>query len=217
MNIPALGIDISKGKFNVCLINVDGKLRHNQFLNTAAGFDHLAAWLTKQKFDRVHACMEATGTYDEALAHYLHAAGHRVSVLNPAAVKAFAASQLSRTKTDRVDAELIARFCTVQQPPAWTPPAAEVRELQALVRRLEALIEMRTAEGNRLEAASTASVVRASIEAHLAYLDAETLAHRATRPRAHRQPSAPQTAERVARLDPRHRRDDRRRDLSRGC
>ena len=173
MILPALGIDISKGKFDVCLINADGKLRHQQFLNTASGFDQLAAWLAKQKLDQVHACMEATGTYGEALAYHLHATGHRVSVLNPAAVKAFAASRLSRTKTDRVDAELIARFCLAQQPPAWTPPAPEVRELQALVRRSEALVEMRTAESNRLEAASTAPAVKASIEHHLAYLDTE--------------------------------------------
>lgn len=173
MNIPPLGIDISKAKFDVCLINADGKLRHKQFLNTASGFDHLAAWLTKQKLDQVHACLEATGTYGEALAYHLHATGHRVSVLNPAAVKAFAASRLSRTKTDRVDAELIARFCLAQQPPAWTPPAAQVRELQALVRRLEALVEMRTMESNRLEALTSTPLVKKSVEEHIAYLDAE--------------------------------------------
>jgi transposase len=53
----------------------------------------------------------------EALALWLHQAGHTVSVVNPAAIKAFAASRLSRTKTDKVDAELIARFCQAQQPP----------------------------------------------------------------------------------------------------
>lgn len=115
--------------------------------------------------------MEATGAYGEALALYLHKADHQVSVINPAAIKAFAASRLSRTKTDRVDAELIARFCQAQQPPAWRPPAAEVRELQALVRRLDALTEMRVAEENRLEALITVDVVRASVEEHIAYLD----------------------------------------------
>ena len=66
---------------------------------------------------QAHACLEATGTYGEALALDLHQHGHIVSVMNPAAIKAFAASRLSRTKTDRVDAELIARFCLAQQPP----------------------------------------------------------------------------------------------------
>ena len=90
--------------------------------------------------------------------------------MNPAAIKAFAASRLSRIKTDRVDAELIARFCLAHQPPPWTPPAPEVRELQALVRRLESLIEMRVAEENRLSAGVNVAAVRASVEEMIAHL-----------------------------------------------
>src|SRR5687768_11260831 len=145
-----LGIDVAKLKFNVCLIRHDGKLRHRIFPNTAAGFIELAAWLVKHKVERVHACLEATGTYSEALATYLSDASHLVSLVNPAAIKSFAGAQLSRTKTDRVDAELIARFCLTQQPAQWTPAAPGVRELQALVRRLDSLIEIHTAELNRL-------------------------------------------------------------------
>jgi transposase len=115
--------------------------------------------------------MEATGAYGEALALHLHAAGHTVSVVNPAAVKAFAQSRLSRTKTDKVDAELIARFCLAQRPPAWSPPAPEVRELQALARRLEALVEMRVAEENRPAAGVAVEVVRRSVAEHVAYLN----------------------------------------------
>jgi transposase len=116
-------------------------------------------------------CLEATGAYGEALALHLHAGGHTVSVVNPAAVKAFAASRLSRTKTDKVDAELIARFCLAQQPPAWNPPAPEVRELQALARRLESLVEMRVAEESRLSSGVTAEAVRQGVEEHVAYLN----------------------------------------------
>ncbi len=171
---PALGIDIAKLKFDVCLLNTQGKLRHKVFPNTASGFSQLAMWLTKQGVTpEVHACMEATGTYGEALAYQLHQDGYTVSVVNPAAVKAFAGSRLSRTKTDRVDAELIARFCLAQQPRAWAPPAPEVRELQALVRRLESLIEMRVAEENRLEAGTAVSAVKSSVEQHVVYLNAE--------------------------------------------
>jgi len=171
MLLPTLGIDIAKLKFNVCLLNSLGKLKHKVFPNTAVGFQQLDVWLTKHDTPSVHACMEATGAYGEALALHLHQAGHRVSVINPAAVKAFAGSRLSRTKTDRVDAELTARFCVAQQPLAWTPPAPEVRELQALVRRLEALTEMRVAEQNRLEAIIAVEAVRSSVEQHIAYLD----------------------------------------------
>ncbi len=171
MTEPALGIDIAKLKFNVCLISSQGKLRHKVFPNNGAGFEQLRQWLAKHGGQRVHACLEATGTYGEALALYLHQAGHTVSVINPAAVKAFAQSRLSRTKTDRVDAELIARFCQAQEPPAWTPLPVEVRELQALVRRLESLIEMRVAEENRLSSGITVEVVRRSVEELLNHLN----------------------------------------------
>src|SRR5947209_6341623 len=109
MTEPVLGIDISKLKFNACLISTQGKLRHKLFPNTATGFEQLKEWLTKQGVRRVYACLEATGTYSEPLALFLYEAGQRVSVINPAATKAFAQSRLSRTKTDKVDAEQIGR------------------------------------------------------------------------------------------------------------
>ncbi len=171
MTRPVLGIDISKLKFNLCLINSSGKLRHKVLPNTATGFEQLTEWLSKLGVQRVHACLEATGTYGEALSLFLHEAGHTVSVVNPAAVKAFAGSRLSRTKTDRVDAELIARFCQAQAPPAWKPLPQEVRELQALMRRLESLVEMRVAEENRLSSGITVGPVRKSVEEHLSYLN----------------------------------------------
>lgn len=173
MTDPALGIDIAKLKFNACLIQHSGKLKHKVFPNTATGFEQLAAWLSKQGVERLHVCLEATGTYGEALSLFLHQAGHTVSLVNPAAIKAFAQSRLSRTKTDRVDAELIARFCQVQAPPRWTPLPLEVRELQALVRRLESLIEMRVMEENRLSCIITVEAVRQSVEELIAYLNQE--------------------------------------------
>lgn len=173
MTEPALGIDIAKMKFNVCLINQNGKLRHKVLPNTATGFEQLNTWLQAQGVRGVHACLEATGTYGEALALFLHEAGLRVSVVNPAATKAFAASRLSRTKTARVDAELIARFCQAQEPPAWTPLPQEVRDLQALVRRLESLQEMRVMEENRLSSGVTVDSVRASVEELLKHLNTE--------------------------------------------
>ncbi len=149
-----LGIDIAKAKFASALLTPDGKVRHKSCANTPAGFAELAAWLQRRDVAHVHACLEATGTYGEALATWLYDAGHVVSVVNPAIIHAYAQAQLARSKTDRMDAELIARFTATQQPPAWTPPAPEIRQLQALVRRLDALQGMRTQEANRLAAAS---------------------------------------------------------------
>ena len=169
-NLPPLGLDVSKLKFNACLLRAGGKLRHKVFPNDTAGFSQLSDWLSKQGVKQVHACLEATGTYGDSLATHLHGRGHVVSVVNPAAIKAYAQSHLSRTKTDRVDAALIASFCGERRPPAWHPPAPEVRGLQALVRRLEALIEMRVIEENRLSAGGGVAAVRASVEEHIAYL-----------------------------------------------
>ncbi len=115
MNRPILGIDISKLKFNVCLILTAGKLKHKVFPNASSGFEQLSIWLSQHNAINAHACLEATGTYGEALALFFAQTQAMVSVVNPAAVKAFAGAGLSRTKTDKVDAELIARFCLSQQ------------------------------------------------------------------------------------------------------
>src|SRR3954466_13776228 len=98
MYIHILGIDIAKLKFNVCLIREDGKLRHRVFANTQASFTQLSDWLKKNHVSQVHACLEATGTYSEALAADLSDNNHQVSAVNPAATKAYAGAQLSRTK-----------------------------------------------------------------------------------------------------------------------
>jgi len=173
MTLSIIGVDISKLKFDICLLRENGKFKHRVFSNTEAGFLQLSTWLEKQKVERVHACMEATGTYSEALATYLSDAGHVVSVVNPAAIKAYAQSQLSRTKTDKADATLIAQFCQERKPPQRQPQPAEVREVQALVRRLEALLEMHQMEVNRLEAGVAAVSVRESLSEHIAFLNEE--------------------------------------------
>jgi transposase len=172
MTLLSLGIDISKSKFDVALLREGGRFKHRVFPNTEAGFSQLSAWLAKQKVECVHACLEATGTYGEALATYLHERGHLVSVINPAQIKSYAESHLARAKTDKADATLIARFCAERHPPAWGPLPQEVRDLQALVRRLDSLLEMRQMEANRLEVAATAAVTE-SLAEHLAFLDRE--------------------------------------------
>ena len=172
MSLLPLGIDVSKLKFDVALMREDGKFKHRVFPNTEAGFSQLSAWLIKQKVERMHACLEATGAYSEALATYLHEQGHAVSLVNPAQIKAYAESRLARTKTDKADATLIARFCSERRPPEWRPLPREVRELQALARRLDSLTEMRGMEANRLDVATT-EAVRASLAEHLAFLDRE--------------------------------------------
>jgi len=169
--LPCVGLDISKDNFHVEL-SVNEKLRHRRFANRKEGFVELCAWLAKHKIATVHACLEATGPYSEGVAMYLHQQGHTVSVVNPAQIKAFGQSELLRNKDDRPDAGLIRRFCEKQRPPAWNPPPPHLRELQALTRHLENLIETRRQQLNRLEAANTKGVVK-SLRKLVTYLDAE--------------------------------------------
>jgi transposase len=91
------------------------------------------------------------------LADYLVNHGFSVSLVNPAKIHAFAKSELSRAKTDKADAKLIARYALKMQPPLWIPPPANIRELQALVRRVEHLLEMIQMEQNRLETADAST------------------------------------------------------------
>ena len=170
MSVSVLGIDIAKQKFDVALL-VDGKTKHKTCKNSAEGFETLTLWLEKQGVRKVHACLEATGNYGEDLAIYLHEAGHRVSIVNPARIKGFAQSELLRTKTDKMDAALIARFCLAMKPGAWIPPSPEIRSLRALVRRVDSLIDMRSQEKNRISTAHES--VSLLIKEHIAYLDQE--------------------------------------------
>jgi transposase len=115
--------------------------------------------------------MEATGNWGLDLAAFLHGHGVRVSIVNPARIKAYGESELARNKTDKLDAALIARFCRAHVPPAWTPPAAHLRELRELVRRCDALKAARVQELNRRQAGFASLAVAASITAHLEWLD----------------------------------------------
>ena len=145
-----LGIDLSKRYFDATLRVPKGEKVHGQFENNAAGFKVLATWLKKHKAKVVHACMEATNIYWEALAAFLHAAGHRVSVVNPARIKGFAMSQLRRNKTDKQDSDVIVDFCYASNPDAWTPPSPTQQKLRALVRHRDGLLKTLTQEKNRV-------------------------------------------------------------------
>jgi transposase len=147
-----IGIDIAKRKFDLAwFASATGKKRSKVFENTEAGFEDLLGWLSKQGIvaQQCHIAMEATSRYYEALALALFEAGYTVSVINPLQVKRFGESQLLRQKTDRADAELIAQFCQQCKPRVWQPPPPQVRELQRLIARLEAVQDMHVQEQNR--------------------------------------------------------------------
>lgn len=166
-----LGLDVAKASVQGELRLPSGRKVGLHFENHPGGFAQLARLLGQHQAGTVCAGLEATGPYGQALAGWLHAQGHRVSLLNPRRVKDYARSAGARNKTDRIDAALIADFMLAHQPPAWAPPAPAVAQLQALVRRREQLSLLLQGEKNRLEGALPH--VRASIQRLLAALSAE--------------------------------------------
>jgi len=151
-----LGIDVAKLKLDVALM-IDSKVLVKQFTNNIKGFKLLQGWLASLHIEHVHACLEATGIYGDAVTEFLYERGHRVSVVNPSQIKHFAMSELKRNKTDKSDARTIATFCLKMDPAAWRPLPPEVKHLQALTRRIEALESMLLEEKNRQEVAPAPS------------------------------------------------------------
>lgn len=171
MSTLVIGIDISKKTFDAAMLLANKKVKNKKFDNTKSGFKDFVEWYKKSGSEYFHVCMEATGNYGEALATYLFDIGVKVSVVNPAQIKGFAQSELVRTKNDRADAVLIARFCQAMQPKAWKPAPLHVRELQRWVRRLETLQDMYIQEQNRFEVSS--EEIQSSIASVMSKLDEE--------------------------------------------
>ena len=176
MHTYFLGIDIAKSKFDVALLRPDGKFRNKVLSNNPQGFAQLLVWLDahgvpSNELGQLHVCMEATGIYWEALAEFLCDQAIVVSVINPAQIKSYGASRLMRSKTDKIDATLIALFAKERCPEPWTASAPHERVLRSLVLRLEALQSMLTQESNRLQVANPS--VQPQIQSHIEWLQSE--------------------------------------------
>lgn len=165
-----LGIDVAKAKLDVHLLE-EQRGWDAPFANSLAGFQALHEWVQQHSLDPCHACLEATGRYGDALALFLYQHDYRVSVVNPAQIKAYAISRMRRNKTDVLDARLIADFCRLHNPPAWTPPDPAYDELQALVRHLDDLQTTRQQVRNRLQSGLTDAWVIQQWQTQLTLLD----------------------------------------------
>lgn len=147
-----VGIDVSKDNFDVSL-GVGGEWC--RFSNDIEGFESLLQRL--KSFEVRLVVMEATGGYEAQLACSLQAVGHSVAVVNPRQARDFAKSLGYLAKTDRIDAGALAAFAqTLDQHPKRGRFIKELADplrehLAALVTRRRQLVEMLTAERNRLE------------------------------------------------------------------
>jgi transposase len=159
-----VGIDVSKARLDVAA-RPDA---------TACSEPHntegVAAVVTRLKaLNPTLIVLEATGGLEVPIALALASAGLAVAVVNPRQVRDFAKATGRLAKTDRIDALVLAHFADAIRPAVRPLPDEDARRLDALITRRRQVIEMRTAEQNRL-GSTTAAVVRRDLEAHIAYL-----------------------------------------------
>ena len=166
----SVGVDVSKATLDVQVRPTDAQWRA---ANDDDGIRDLVAQL--RALVPAQIVIEATGGYELAVVGALAAAGLPVVVVNPRAVRDFARATGQLAKTDQLDAGILARFAE-QVRPAIRPLAdAEHQELEALLTRRRQLIEMLTAEKNRLQQVFVVrgARVKKSLTAHIAYLTRE--------------------------------------------
>lgn len=118
--------------------------------------------------------LEATGGLEVPLAGALAAAALPVVVINPRQVRDFARATGQLAKTDRLDAQVLAQFAEAIRPPVRSVPDEQTQALAALVARRRQLIEMLTAEKNRLRLA--AQPIQKRLRAHITWLEKELAA-----------------------------------------
>ena len=148
------GIDVSAKVLVVVLRRHGQGEAERSFPNTSMGHKELKRYLTRAAA-RVRVCLESTGLYGLDLALYLQADSRlEVMVANPRAVKDFAKALLQRSKSDPIDAWVLAEYAARMPFRPWQPPCSAALAVTALARRIHALTETATREKNRLHALS---------------------------------------------------------------
>jgi transposase len=169
-----IGLDVSKDKLDACLIKIEGKPLWKIFPNSTAGHQKLLRWAKHSAGEAgCHFGLEATGAYGLEIAQFLADADEYISILNPARVKYEGIAGGQGNKTDAADAHTIAEYCRLHHPPLWKQALPEVRHLNALVRRLKSVVEMRVQEKNRQQLPGQTPVVLESILQTITFFDQE--------------------------------------------
>ncbi|MDP9372727.1 MAG: IS110 family transposase [Chloroflexota bacterium] len=161
-----VGIDVAKDRLEVA-IRPSGE--QWSATNDADGLTALVTRLHDLQPTLV--VLEASGGYERPLMAALAAAGLPVAVVNPRQVRDFAKATGKLAKTDALDARALAHFAEAVRPPARPVPGGEAQALAGVLARRRQLVEMLTAERNRLHTAVAA--VRERIAAHIAWLEEE--------------------------------------------
>ncbi len=150
-----IGIDISKDTFNYCFHNGS----QGVFKNNITGFK---AFVKRLKLES-HVVMEATGSYHQQLALFVHKSAFKVSIVNPLAVKRFIQMKLKKSKTDKSDAKMIAWFGKEQLPDLWQPNQKYIDISNDILSTLSLYIKQKTVYVNKLHSLKSKGVSIGSI------------------------------------------------------
>ena len=161
-----VGVDVSKARLDVA---VEPSAEVWMVGNDEAGIACLVERLQGRAIGRI--VVEATGGQERLLVAELYQAGLPVALVNPKRVRHFARAMGRLAKTDRIDAALLASFGRLTEPLLVRLPSEQEEALATLVTRRREVVDMRTAEENRLRLAKPAG--RARLEKHIRWLDEE--------------------------------------------
>lgn len=177
--MKVIGIDVSKAKLDCARFDESNKLKVKVFPNSPVGWACLVEWSLKNtglSASDLHFVMEATGIYHGQLAAYLYDKGPGVSAINPAQVKFYAQSLGVRSKNDKKDSVVLARYGLHENPKLWHPEALEIRALKALLARMDGIEKDLQRARNRQEKAEISQAPQAvlgSLGQMIGALDAE--------------------------------------------
>ena len=163
-----VGIDVSKSRLDVFVSPTGDRLSTG---NDAAGIRSLLGRLGKLPCQLV--VLEATGGFELAAAVALQEVGLPLALVNPRQVRDFARATGKLAKTDAIDAQVLAEFAEKIRPEPRRLPDEQSRELQAVVQRRRQLVQMLTAEKNRLGQAGAVGCVLESSRRFIVWLEAE--------------------------------------------
>ncbi len=170
-----VGIDVAKATLDVVLRLPQQSVYHI-FANTSEGHLALDGWLQLSTGGAVPSeikiVLEATGSYSDAVSQALFTAGYHLCVLNPAVLVDYRRSHNTRSKTDKLDAHMLARYAQDQQqhPHPWTPLPEPIHSLRQLLHHRDDIQHLLRQERNRLEAGRMDDWISQHVHSHVAEL-----------------------------------------------
>jgi transposase len=161
-----VGIDVAKDTLEIA-VRPD-----NEQWSTNNRIEDFPALIEKlQQIGPERIIIEATGGWEAPLANHLAAAGLPVIVVNPRQARDFAKATGKLTKTDKVDAGVLAHFGEAVKPQVRPLPDEQTQALAALLTRRRQLVEMLTAEKNRLVTVQHRPALKRDLDAHIKWLE----------------------------------------------